>query len=113
MYECVLAEDIHESIYDLCESIYDNMRYCGCNTNSRHLVVVEDLSNFVEDRLNSVSTYDINNMLVWYGIDNAVKKYDEYYLLSNIDVRNFSKSLLSFLVFLSFNILENKENKGL
>jgi hypothetical protein len=109
MYECVLAEDIHESIYDICESIIKNMRYCGCHLNSRHLVVVEDLSNFVEDRLNSISTYDINNMLVWYGIDNAVKKYDEYYLLSNIDIRNFSKSLISFLVFLSFDVIQHKD----
>jgi len=82
------------------------MRYCGCNTNNRHLVVVEDLVNFIDDRLNSISTYDINNMLVCYGIDNAVKKYDEYYLLSNIDIRNFSKCLISFLVLLSFNVIE-------
>ena len=109
MYECVLADNIHESIYDICESILNNMRYCGCHLNSRHLVVVEDLTNFVEDRLNSISTYDINNMLVWYGIDNAVKKYDEYYLLSNIDISNFSKSLISFLVFLSFDVLEHKD----
>jgi hypothetical protein len=69
-------------------------------------VVVEDLVNFVDDRMNSISTYDINNMLVWYGIDNAVKKYDEYYLMTNIDVRNFSKSLISFLVLLSFNVAQ-------
>jgi hypothetical protein len=85
------------------------MRYCGCHINSRHLVVVEDLVNFVDDRLNSISTYDINNMLVWYGIDNAVKKYDEYYLLTNIDVRNFSKSLISFLVLLSFNVIVRQD----
>ena len=109
MYECVLADNIHESIYDICESIHKNMRYCGCHISSKHLVVVEDLVNFVDDRLNSISTYDINNMLVWYGIDNAVKKYDEYYLLTNIDVRNFSKSLISFLVLLSFNVIERRD----
>jgi hypothetical protein len=109
MYECVLVDNIHESIYDICESILKNMRYCGCHLNSRHLVVVEDLVNFVDDRMNSISTYDINNMLVWYGIDNAVKKYDEYYLMTNIDVRNFSKSLISFLVMLSFNVIEHKD----
>jgi len=109
MYECVMVENVHESIYDVCESIYKNMRYCECNTNSKHLLVVEDLINFIDDRVNTISKYDINNMLVWYGIDNAVKKYDEYYLLSNIDVRNFSKCLITFLVLLSFNVVERRE----
>lgn len=107
MYECVMAENIHESIYDLCESIYENICYYGCNENAKHLLVVEDLIHFIDDRVNRISTYEINNMLIWYGYDNAVKKYDEYYLLSNIDVRNFSKSLLSFLVLLSFNVTQH------
>lgn len=104
MYECVMAENIHESLYDLCEGIYDNMCYCECNINSRHMVLVEDLINFIDDRISSASPYEVNNILVWYGFDNAVKKYNEYYLLSNIDVANFSKSLLTFLVILSFNV---------
>jgi hypothetical protein len=85
------------------------MRYCESNTNSKHLLLVEDLINFIDDRVNSISKYDINNMLVWYGIDNAVKRYDEYYLLSNIDVRNFSKSLITFLLILSFNVVEHRD----
>ena len=104
-----MSKNIHESIYDICESIYKNMQYCECNMNSKHLLVVEDLINFIDDRMNTISKYDINNMLVWYGIDNAVKKYDEYYLLSNIDVRNFSKSLISFLVLLSFDVIEHRD----
>ena len=109
MYECVMDANIHESLYDICESIYKNMRYCESNTNSKHLLLVEDLINFIDDRVNSISKYDINNMLVWYGIDNAVKRYDEYYLLSNIDVRNFSKSLITFLLILSFNVVEHRD----
>jgi hypothetical protein len=85
------------------------MRYCESNTNSKHLLLIEDLINFIDDRVNSISKYDINNMLVWYGIDNAVKRYDEYYLLSNIDVRNFSKSLITFLLILSFNVVEHRD----
>ena len=112
MYECVMAENIHESLYDICDGIYENMCYCDCNFNSKHLVVVEDLINFIEDRMSSVSAYEINNILVWYGFDKAVKKYNEYYLLSNIDVANFSKSLLTFLIILSFNVAyyENEKN---
>ena len=109
MYECVMDANIHESLYDICESIYKNMRYCESNTNSKHLLLVEDMINFIDDRVNSISKYDINNMLVWYGIDNAVKRYDEYYLLSNIDDRNFSKSLITFLLILSFNVVEHRD----
>jgi chromosome condensin MukBEF complex kleisin-like MukF subunit len=105
MYECVMVENIHESLYDFCEGIYENMCYCQCNVNTKHLLVVEDLIHFIDDRVNRISKYDINNMLLWYGYDNAVKKYDEYYLISNIDIQNFSKSLLSFLVLLSFNVV--------
>ena len=105
MYECVMVENIHESIYDSCEHIYGNMCYYQCNVNAKHLLVVEDLVHFIDDYLNRISVYDMNTMLVWYGYDNAVKKYDEYYLLSNIDIANFSKSLLSFLILLSFNVV--------
>jgi chromosome condensin MukBEF complex kleisin-like MukF subunit len=102
-----MDENIHESLYDICENIYDNMCYCECNSNKEHLVLVEDLIDFIDDRIDSISAYDMNNILVWYGIDNAVKKYNEYYLFTNIDVNNFSKSLLTFLVILSFKVEEN------
>ena len=102
-----MAEHIHESIYDLCESIYDNMCYCECNSNVEHLALVEDLINFIDDRINSITTYDMNNILIWYGIDRAVIEYNNYYLLTNIDVNNFSKSLLTFLIILSFRVEQN------
>ena len=50
MYECVMAENIHESLYDICESIYDNMCYCENNSNDDHLLLVEDLINFIVDK---------------------------------------------------------------
>jgi hypothetical protein len=109
MYECVIAENIHESIYDICESIHDNMCYCNCNYNKEHLLLVEELINFIDDRINSISKYDINNMLIWYGIDNAIIRYNEYYTLSHIDVNNFSKSLLTFLIILSFDVVVVQE----
>lgn len=74
--------------------------------NTKHLLVVEDLIHFIDDHVNRISQYEMNNLLVWYGYDNAIKKYDEYYLLTNIDIDNFSKSLLSFLVLLSFDVVQ-------
>jgi len=110
MYECVMAENIHESLYDICDGIYENMCYCDCNFNSNHLMLVEDLINFIDDRMISVSLYDINNILIWYGFDNAVRKYNEFYLLTNIDTDNFSRSLLTFLIILSFNVFSRENN---
>jgi len=104
MYECVMVEDIHESFYDICESIYDNMCYCESNFNEDNITLIQDLMNFTEDRIESISLYDMNNMLVWYGIDKAVACYNEYYGLQYIDVNNFSKSLVLFLVILCFKV---------
>lgn len=104
MYECVMTDNIHESIYDICESIYDNMCYCDCNFNNDNIIIIQDLLNFIEDRMGTISKYDINNMLVWYGIDNAVIEYNNNYGISNIDVNNFTKSLLTFLILLSFKV---------
>ena len=105
-----MAENIHESLYDICDDIYENMCYCDCNFNSMHLVLVEDLINFIDDRMRSVSPYDINNILIWYGFDNAVRKYNEFYLLTNIDTDNFSRSLLTFLIIISFNVFSREMN---
>jgi hypothetical protein len=54
--------------------------------------------------MGTISKYDINNMIVWYGIDNAVTEYNNYYGISNIDVNDFTKSLLTFLILLSFKV---------
>jgi len=104
MYECVMVEDIHESIYDICESVYDNLCYCESNFNEDNVILIQDLINFVEDRMETISKYDMNTMLVWYGIDNAVACYNDYYGLENINVNEFTKSLLIFLVILSFKV---------
>jgi hypothetical protein len=104
MYECVMVENIHESIYDICESIYDNICYCECNFNNDDVILIQDLINFIEDRMGTISKYDMNTMLVCYGIDNAVIEYNNQYGLENINVAEFSKSLLTFLIILSFEI---------
>jgi len=104
MYECVMVEDIHESIYDICESIYDNMCYCESNFNEDNITLIQDLINFVEDRIETISKYDMNTILVWYGIDNAVASYNDHYGLNNISINEFTKSLIIFLVIQSFRV---------
>ncbi len=68
MYECVMAENIHESIYDLCESVYDNICYCECNYNRDHLLLVEDLINFIDDRINSSRTSTLSDAKRRYSL---------------------------------------------
>ena len=109
MYECVMVEEIHESIYEICESIYDNMCYCECNLNEDNITLIQDLMNFAEDRIETISKYDMNNILVWYGIDNAVACYNEFYGLENINANEFTKSLIIFLVILCFKVEEIDE----
>jgi hypothetical protein len=104
MYECVMVEDIHESIYDICENIYDNMCYCESNFNEDNITLIQDLINFVEDRIETISKYDMNTILVWYGIDNAVASYNDHYGLNNISINEFTKSLIIFLVIQSFRM---------
>ena len=99
-----MIENIHESIYDICESVYDNMCYCESNYNADNVFLIQDLINFIEDRIESITKYDMNNILIWYGIDNAVVAYNDYYGLENINANEFTKSLIIFLVILSFKI---------
>jgi hypothetical protein len=104
MYECVMVDNIHESIYDMCESIYDNMCYCDSNYNNDSVFLIQDMINFIEDRMGTISKYDMNTMLVCYGIDKAAMEYNNYYGLENIHIAEFSKSLLTFLIILSFKV---------
>jgi hypothetical protein len=99
-----MVEEIHESIYDICESVYDNMCYCESNFNEDNITLIQDLINFVEDRMETISKYDMNTILVWYGIDNAVASYNNHYGLNNISINEFTKSLIIFLVIQSFNV---------
>ena len=86
MFECYMNEIIHESIYDYCDVIYENICYNNNNCHDNYNILQNDLYKFIENEIEKMSIYDINNILMSYGIDNVYKYYLEidfsnYFLL--------------------------------
>ena len=75
MHECIMIEEIHESIYDYCEKIYETICYNNNNCNDDVEFLKTDLNNFIENEIEKMTQYDINNILMSYGIDNAYRQY--------------------------------------
>lgn len=111
MYECYMNDVIHESIYDICTNIYDSICYNNNNCHDNKDVLIQDLNNFIENEIEKLSVYDINNILICYGIDNAYNFYVDN-LYKNIYPRNYdiankfsiSKVLINTLLISSFEI---------
>jgi hypothetical protein len=78
MHECIMIEEIHESIYDYCEKIYETICYNNNNCNDDVEFLKTDLNNFIENEIENMTQYDINNILLSYGIDNAYNAYNAY-----------------------------------
>jgi len=103
MHECIMNEEIHESIYDYCEKIYETICYNNNNCNDDIEFLKTDLNNFIENEIENMTQYDINNILLSYGIDNAYRQYikNNRYLgthegISKLMVRNLISS--SFII---------------
>jgi hypothetical protein len=112
MYECFMKDIIHESIYDICIKIYDDICYNNNNCHDNEEILTKDLNNFIENGLDKLTVYDINNILLSYGIDNAYNFYVEnmyngMYSLCSKDIKNkfsISKILVNCLITASFEI---------
>ena len=114
MYECFMKEVVHESIYDYCEHIYENICYNNNNCHDNREILTSDLNNFIENEIEKMSTYNINNILLSYGFDKAFKYYiDNNYCgssdtsrpLSDIkNVHSITKTLVYFLITTSFEV---------
>ena len=66
MYECTMKDEIHESIYDYCEKIYDAICYNNNNCNDDIEFLKADLNNFIENEIEKMTQYDINAILMSY-----------------------------------------------
>lgn len=102
MYECIMKDVIHESIYDYCEKIYETICFNNNNCNDDVEFLKSDLNNFIENEIEKMSLYDINNILLSYGIDNAFKQYFKNNTYSD---HNISKSMVRNLISSSFDII--------
>jgi len=105
MFECYMKEIIHESIYDYCEVIYEQICYNNNNCHDNREILQNDLYNFIENEIGKMSVYDINNILMSYGIDNAYKYYLETNTLNDIkNTDSITKTLVNYLIVSSFEI---------
>lgn len=105
MYSCALKEVVHESVYDVCEKIFDDICYSNNNCHDDEAILKKDLYNIINDRIDIMTIYDMNAILVSYGIDEAVREYyDSEYLDMEEIFDNFSKTIIAFLIKSSFDI---------
>ena len=107
MFECYMNEIIHESIYDYCDVIYENICYNNNNCHDNYNILQDDLYKFIENEIEKMSIYDINNILMSYGIDNAYKYYLETNTNALNDIKNsdsITKTLVNHLIVSSFEI---------
>ena len=95
MYQCIMKNNIHESIYDISEYIYFLLEG---NMYSDEKKLIYDLNNFIDNYINNMSLYELNNVIIHYGINNAVAKYREDNDISNIDSNNFIRIIIKNLV---------------
>ena len=95
MYQCIMTNNIHESIYDISEYIYFLLEG---NVYSDENKLIYDLNNYIDNYINNMRVYELNTVIIHYGIDNAVKKYSENYNLSNIDSNNFTREIIKNLI---------------
>jgi hypothetical protein len=95
MYQCIMKNNIHESIYDISEYIYFLLEG---NMYSDEKKLIYDLNNFIDNYINNMTLYELNNVIIHYGINNAVAKYREDNDISNIDSNNFIRIIIKNLV---------------
>jgi hypothetical protein len=102
-----MNEIIHESIYDYCGVIYENICYNNNNCHDNYNILQDDLYKFIENEIEKMSIYDINNILMSYGIDNVYKYYLETNTNALNDIKNsdsITKTLVNHLIVSSFEI---------
>jgi hypothetical protein len=109
MYKCAMKEVVHESVYDVCEKLLDDMCYSNNNCHDDENTLKLDLYNLISDRIDVMTTYDMNAILLSYGIDEAVREYyDSEYMDMDDIFDNFSKTIITFLIKSSFDIDEDE-----
>lgn len=101
-----MSEVIHESVYDFCEKIYDDICYSNNNCHDDEHVLRYDLDNFIDNIIDVMTIYVTNTILLSYGIDRAVSDYSTKNNLESIATGEFSKTIIKYLIKSSFIIEE-------
>ncbi len=87
----------HKTAKEAAAQIYAINRSEG-NMYSDKKKLIYDLNNYIDNYINNMTLYELNNVIIHYGINNAVAKYREDNEISNIDSNNFIRIIIKNLV---------------
>ena len=104
MYRCVMKKNIDEAVYDASEEIYRQLCRDSNNKNNE-IILIDTINQYVDRYLDNFTTYNLNTIILAYGIDKAVIKYASHYDLNKIDTFNFSKNIVKNLIINSYEII--------
>ena len=104
MYKCVMKKNIDEAVYDASEEIYRQLCRDSNNKNNE-IILIDTINQYVDNYLDTLTTYNLNAILLAYGIDKAVINYAIRYDLNKINILKFSKNIVKNLIINSYEII--------
>lgn len=104
LHRCVMKKNIDEAVYDASEEIYRQLCRDSNNKNNE-IILIDTINKYVDRYLDTLTTYNLNTIILAYGIDKAVIKYASHYDLNKIDTFNFSKNIVKNLIINSYEII--------
>jgi len=105
MFKCIISHNAHDCAYEISKKIYDNIYYCDDSFHSCKDILKSDLRDYIDNYVGFMTMYETNNFLIYYGIDNAIRDYNKKMKIDTIDIENFSKCLVGFIIEESFVII--------
>ena len=105
LYKCVMKENIEESVYDASDEIYRQLCRDSNNNEYNEIFLIDTINQYVDNYLNTLTTYNLNAILLAYGIDKAVINYATRYDLNKINTLKFSKNIIKNLIINSYEII--------
>lgn len=105
LYKCVMKENIEEAVYDASEEIYRQLCRDINNNKKNEIILIDTINQYVDNYLDTLTTYNLNAILLSYGIDKAVINYATRYDLNKINIYNFSKNIIKNLIINSYEII--------
>jgi len=105
MFKCIISNNAPECAYEICKKIYDNIYYCDDSSHSCKDILKSDLRDYIDNYVGFMTTYETNNFLIYYGIDNAIRDYNKKMRIETVDIETSSKCLVGFIIEESFVII--------
>lgn len=105
MYKCIMKVNIHESLYDITEIIYNDIYNANKYKSYDYITLNNIINDYIDNCIASLTIYQKNTILLHYGIDNAFKKYNDKFNVAVIDKNNFTNVIIKNLLIDTFTII--------